>query len=175
MGSALVPIFALILLFLAVLGIVIGGMWLLRKLLGKSPEEQSAEASRLERARLLRPQWPDLQDRFQKPIPRIVQDIYSDHQLMTMVDVEVNGAEGKAWKLAKFLPADLQTLSDTPPEFRALTALPIAIDAFGDVFYISLDDESYPVKLFHQQGSEHELVAASVVDFIAGLDRGLRY
>jgi hypothetical protein len=175
MGSILVPIFALILLFLAVLGIVIGGMWLLRGLLGKSPEEQSAEASRLERARLLRPQWPDLQDHFHTPIPKIVQDIYADQTLITMDDLQVRGAEGKEWKIAKFLPADLETLSDTWPELRAAPVLPIASDSQGDVFYIALDGKSYEVRLFHHAGDEHELIASSVVDFVAGLDRGMRY
>ncbi|MGE5113991.1 MAG: hypothetical protein ACM3JB_24285 [Acidobacteriaceae bacterium] len=175
MGSVLVPIFALILLFLAVLGIVIGGMWLLRRLLGKSPEEQSAEASRLERARLLRPQWPDLQDHFHTPIPKIVQDIYADETLITMQDLQVRGADGKEWKIAKFLPADLETLSETWSELRVSPVLPIASAPQKDVFYIALDGKSYEVKLFHHAAGDHELIASSVVDFLAGLDRGMRY
>jgi hypothetical protein len=174
MGRVLISLFAIILIFVGLVGIAIGGRWLLRKLLGASPEEEARQAAQRTRTRLLSPRWEELEHHFQRPIPKIIKDLYANRELITLRDVALVRRDGHEWRISELLPADLLTISEIPPGLRSRDAFPIAVNQSRDVFYISLSEGSYPVKMFRRLDSGSELVATSVLDFIAGLDRPQR-
>lgn len=165
-----ISIFAIFLLFAGLIGIAFAGRWLMRKLLGLSPEEQALEAEKKARQRLLSPRWADLERHHRRQIPNILQDLYADHEVITLRDVVLRRTDGRKWSIREFLPADLDTISALPAELRSTDIFPFAVSESGDVYYTSLDQGSYPVKMSCKLGGE-ELVAPAVVDFIAGLDR----
>ncbi|MDT8070872.1 MAG: hypothetical protein ROO76_22140 [Terriglobia bacterium] len=165
-----ISLLAIVLLFAGLIGIVFAGRWLMRKLLGLSPEEQALEAEKRGRERLLSPRWSDLEQHHRRAIPNIIKDLYSDQDVITMRGITLRRTDGKLWSIREFLPADLRTVSDLPAELRSTDIFPFATSTSGDVYYIALDQGSYPVKMSCKLGGE-ELVAPKVVDFIAGLDR----
>ncbi len=174
MARLLLSVFVLALLFVGLIGIVIGGRWLLRRLLGASPEEQAREAARRTRARLLAPQWPELEERYRRTIPKIIKDFYSDQELITLREVVLRRSDGKEWRIAEFMPADLKTQTTVPAQVFSRELFPIAISPSGDLYCVPLNKGTYPVEMACRDGSGHELVAPSVVDFIAGLDRTVK-
>ncbi len=165
-----ISLLAIFLLFAGLIGIALAGRWLMRKLLGLSPEEQALEAEKRARQRLLSPRWADLERHHRRPIPNILQNLYADHEVITLRDVVLRRTDGRKWSIREFLPADLDTISALPPELRSTNVFPFAVSESGDVYYTVLDQGSYPVKISCKLGGE-ELVAPAVVDFIAGLDR----
>ena len=164
-----ISLLAILLLFAGLIGIAFAGRWLMRKLLGLSPEEQALEAEKRVRDRLLSPKWEQLQQHHRQPMPAILQDLYADHEVITLRDVVLRRTDGRKWPIREFLPADLDTISALPAELRSTNIFPFAVSDAGDVYYISLDQGNYPVKMSCKLGGE-ELVGP-VVDFIAGLDR----
>src|SRR5512146_1801284 len=165
-----ISLFALFLLFAGLIGIAFAGLWLKRKLLDLSPEEQALEIEKRARDRLLSPKWELLQQHHRRPIPPIIQNLYAEQDVVTLRDVVLRRTDGTKWSIREFLPADLDTISALPPELRSTEIFPFALSEAGDVYYISLDQGSYPVKMSRKLGGE-ELVAPAVVDFIARLDR----
>lgn len=165
-----ISLLAIFLLFAGLIGIALAGRWLMRKLLGLSPEEQALEAEKRARERLLSPRWQDLERHHRRPIPNILQDLYADHEVITLRDILLRRTDGRKWSIREFLPADLDTISALPPELRSTNVFPFAVSDSGDIYYTSLDQGSYPVKMSCKLGGD-ELVAPAVVDFIAGLDR----
>ncbi len=165
-----ISVFAVFLLFAGLIGIAFAGLWLKRKLLGLSPEELALESEKRARDRLLSPHWEQLRQHHRRPIPPIIQNLYADQDVVTLRDVVLRRTDGRKWSIREFLPADLDTISALPPELRSTDIFPFAVSDSGDVYYISLDQGSYPVKMSCKLGGE-ELVAPAVVDFIAGLDR----
>jgi hypothetical protein len=170
MIRALISVFAIFLLFAGLICIAFAGRWLMRRLLGLSPEEQAEQAEKRVRERLLSPKWEQLQQHHRRPLPNIIQDLYADHGVITLRDVVLRRSDGRKWSIREFLPADLDTVSALPAELRSTDVFPFAVSDSGDLYYIALDKGSYPVKMSCKLGGE-ELVAPSVVDFIAGLDR----
>jgi hypothetical protein len=162
--------FTIFLLFAGLVGIAFAGRWLMRKLLGLSPEEQALEAEKRGRERLLSPKWEQLRQHHRRPLPGIIQKLYADQEVISLRDVVLRRTDGRKWSIREFLPADLDTVSALPPELRSTEIFPFAVSDAGDIYYISLDQGSYPVKMSSKLGGE-ELVAPAVVDFIAGLDR----
>ncbi len=165
-----ISVFAIVLLFAGLIGIALAGRWLMRKLLGLSPEEQALEAEKRSRERLLSPKWEQLQHHYRRPLPTIVQNLYADQEVISLRNVVLRRTDGRKWSIREFLPADLDTVSALPPELRSTEIFPFAVSDGGDIYYLSLDQGSYPVKLSCKLGGE-EIVAPAVVDFIAGLDR----
>lgn len=165
-----ISLFAVVLLFAGLVGIIIAGRWLMRRLAGASPEEQARDAEKRTRERLLSPRWAELEHHHRRAIPKIIQNLYTDSGLVTLRDVTLRRTDGRDWSIREFLPADILTISSLPPDLRSTDVFPFAMSAAGDIYYVLLNQGSYPVKMSVKLGGE-ELVAPSVVDFIAGLDR----
>ena len=132
----------------------------------KPPSEESI---RIHRERLLNPCWDDLQEYFGTPIPEPLKRLYLRTELLTECDVVFRDQDGREWHLAEFSPADLTTLDETWLDVKEGKNFPFAGDCFGDCYYIELisrEPVRCPVMLCHHDGSDVEIVAASLDEFL---------
>jgi hypothetical protein len=157
--------------FLAVIVIVyIGGNWFLSRL--RRPESPSGESEQRYRERLFNPQWEDLEEYFNRPIPEQIKRFYTYREIISRHDVRVSKANGATYHIARFLPADTATLDEIWPDVKMSANLPLASDAFGDCYYIPLTgdrSEQCPVMYYHHDGSDFEAVSTSLDEFLKGI------
>lgn len=169
MNVFLISAVAVVCFFLIILAIYVGGNWLIavfRK--RKAPSEESL---RRYRERLLNPQWIDLQEHFGLEIPEPIKNLYAQKEMLVLRDLVFHSTNGKAWKVADFLPADIDTLRGVWPDLKKGKKFPFASDLFGDCYYIPLDHNQSGecrVMIYHHDGSDTELVSDSLDQFLKG-------
>jgi hypothetical protein len=145
--------------------------WLLR---GKASRD---EARRTEQAavliRMRNPQWDVVEAALGHPVPSVLRDLYSDHELVMSDDLLIfdpsrGDDPNTAWNVNQFNPADAEAL--TP----ALESIPrgsfsFATNEFGDPFYVQLGelpDGDGQVFVHYHDGGDIELVAPSLRSFL---------
>ena len=150
-----------------ILTVLIGGNSLLARFRKAKPP--SEESIRKYRERLQNPSWGDLQKYFGMPIPEPIRELYRRTELLTEHDVVFRAQNDREWYVAEFLPADLKTLAETWPDVKEGKNFPFARDSFGDCYYIELASKELsrcPIMLYHHDGSDVEIVATSLDEFL---------
>jgi len=167
MQMILMVALGVILLVAFILTVLIGGNWLLARF--RKPKPPSEEAVRRYRERLLNPCWGDLQGYFGMTIPEPLKELYQRTELITAHDIVFRDQNDREWHVAEFLPADLKSLDETWLEVKKGKNFPFARDSFGDCYYIQLTtkESRSPVMLYHHDGNDVEMVAASLEGFLS--------
>jgi hypothetical protein len=137
----------------------------------RKPKAPSEEALRRHRERLLNPPWIDLQEHFGLEIPGPIKNFYAQTEILMKRDIVFHSQNGREWKVADFLPADIETLKGIWPDLKKGHNLQFVCDVFGHCYYIPLDHSQSgecPVMIHHHDGSDTELVSDSLDRFLEG-------
>ena len=104
------------------------------------------------------------------PIPKPIKELYGRTELLIKQDVVFCDQNDREWHVAEFSPADLKTLDDAWSDLKEGNNFPFASDSFGDRYYIDLTNNEEPhrcpVMLYHHDGGDVEVVAASLGEFL---------
>jgi hypothetical protein len=129
----------------------------------------NAIPSKTYRERLRNPRWKELEEHFGTAIPEAIKNLYQQTGLLIERDVIFREKNDREWHIAEFLPADLESLEETWPDVRKSRNLPFARDFFDDCYYVDLqagNSSRCPVMICHHDGSDVELVAGSLAEFL---------
>jgi SMI1 / KNR4 family (SUKH-1) len=154
-----------------ILAVLVGGNWLLLRL--KKTKLPSADSLRRYRERLLNPRWDELEEQLGQSIPERIKQFYRNTDTIKRHDIRVTSENGATYHIARFLPADVETLDGIWPDVKESASFPLATDAFGDCFCIPLTrdkSEQCPVKCYHHDGSDFESVSSSLDEFLNGIE-----
>src|SRR5690348_14439074 len=83
-----------------ILGVLVGGNWLLARF--RKPKPSSKESIGRNRERLLNPRWAELREHFGQAIPEPLRNLYKQTTLVTTKDVVFREKGGKEWHVAEF-------------------------------------------------------------------------
>jgi hypothetical protein len=167
MQMAMVIVVGVLAFFAAILVIYIGGNWLIARF--RKPKPPSKESIQRYRERLLNPHWDELQEHFGQALPEPLKNLYGQTALITRQDVVFRETAGKEWHVAGFYPADKKTIDGIWPDLKKSEIIPFAFDSFGDCYYVDLSGKEpnrCPVKYYHHDGSDIELVSESLEEFL---------
>jgi hypothetical protein len=135
-----------------------------------TPEER-ADNERLFQERLHRPKWGELEDHFGFAMPEALRELYTDLSRLNrnsfyVVPPHSTDKEDQHF-IARFEPADMQTLADVW-FLIGDNRFPLASDDFGNYFYVELAPESHdaPVFFVDHDGGDVSLVADSVKELL---------
>ena len=119
-------------------------------------------------AKLTAPDWPAVETRLGRPVPRVLRELYADQNLIASGDFTIRdpnrpGEDGE-WNVASFHPASGDSVGPTGfgvPE----GALLLATTGVGDEYYVLIDrdeDDTGPVYLYYHDGDDLAHVADSL-------------
>jgi hypothetical protein len=154
--------------FAFLLVVYLAGNWLAVRI--RKPKAPSADAIRRYRERLASPRWLDLEQHFGQSIPTPIKHLYTRTELLQRKDVLFRTPDGRAWPIARFLPADLQTLDEVWPDLKG-PKFPFAEDFVGDCYYVPLNGDpthKCAVMYYHHDGGDFEVVSDSLDAFMMG-------
>ena len=163
----LVVVLGVVFFFASILTALIGGNWLWTRV--RKPKAPSKESIRRYRERLLKPCWGDLQRHFGMTIPEPLKELYRRTELLIEHDVVFRDQTNREWRIAEFAPADLKALDETWPDLKEGNHFTFAHDSLGDSYYVDLTrkgSKGMPVMLYHHDGSDVEIVATSLDEFL---------
>ena len=152
---------------IVIFGLLIGGNWLLAHF--RRPRSPSTRSLQTYRERLRNPRWKELEEHFGTAIPEAIKNLYQQTGLLIERDVIFREKNDREWHIAEFFPADLESLEETWPDVRKSRNLPFARDFFDDCYYVDLqagNSSRCPVMICHHDGSDVELVAGSLAEFL---------
>jgi hypothetical protein len=128
----------------------------------------SEDSVRSTQFRLLHPKWDELEQYFEVPIPKSVKKLYSRTDLLVQKEILFRDGNGGEWEIAQFEPADSETLNLLWDDLKSSKNLPFATDAFGDCYYIPLENAAnHPVMYYHHDGGDTEFVSKSLDEFLS--------
>jgi hypothetical protein len=163
MQMAILIVLGVLAFFVAISVIYIGGNCPpARFRTSKPPSEESIQRYR---KRLLNPRWDELQEHFGQTIPEPLKGLYGQTALITGQDVVFRESAGKEWHVAKFYPADRETIDQIWPDLKKSKIFPFAFDSVGDCYYVDLankESNPCPVMYYHHDGNDIELVSESL-------------
>jgi hypothetical protein len=81
--------------------------------------------------RLLRPEWPRIEQHLRRPAPSALRELYADHALITRRDVRVSDDQ----TISAFQPLDDEAIREAT-DALGFEAVPIATTDFGDMVYL---------------------------------------
>lgn len=128
--------------------------------IGSNSPKARAKAARQFEARLVAPNFAELEQRYGCDLPKSLKHLFSDAGLVLANDLEVSGQGGDSegmWHIAWFYPMDSQDLNDAP--FDSLKYLAIADDGFGNCYVIDPKLEDPAVQFFDLETGEFSDVA----------------
>ena len=157
-----------------ILTVYVGGNWLLQRF--RKPKLPSEASARRYKQRLLNPRWDELEEYFNQSIPKRIKQLYAQEEIISRRDILVSNENGETYRIAGFLPADIETLNGIWHEVKRSANFPLATDVMGDCYYIPLSgdkSEQCPVMCYHHDGSDFESVSASLDNFLNGIEKSV--
>ena len=136
------------------------------------PEEaRAAHEARL--ARLTTPDWPGVEERLGRPVPKALRELYADREIVTREDFVVHdpnrpGEDGR-WYVASFQPAHREAVGPTGFGVPRGAVL-FATTNFGDEYHATItgdDDDTGAVYLYYHDGDDLDYVADSLREFLS--------
>ena len=158
--------------FLFVMGLAVLVLRVFDQLTNRGPKAagQHDWRDREFQLRLLNPKWRELESHFGYALPNSFRELYSnsDRVLQSCFYVVPPNAvsEDEHYFIARFQPADMQTLKDVWFPVGD-SRFPFATDDFGNYFCIELSPEMHdaPVVFMDHDSGDISLVATSLEDF----------
>ena len=180
--ESLTAIFAIACLMISVVALaVLICLSIDRLTFGRPPTpEEIAEQQRRHRARLLSPNWSDLEEHFGAPIPNVLREFYAKHERLLEQNFYAvppdRPDEAEYWFVQSFEPADLENLGDTlflvgrdeSPQV-AKKRFPFASDGSGNLYFVEIGSDPSidpPVCFIDHDGGDIERAADSFLDFV---------
>ena len=137
-----------------------------RLTIGSNSPKARANAARQFQARLLAPNFAELEQHYGCKLPKSLKHLFSDARLVLLTNLEVYGQGGDSeavWHIAWFYPMD-----EIPNDalFESLNYLAFADDGFGNCYFIDPKLEDPAVQFHEHETGELSYVTNHLSDLV---------